>query len=202
MTSTDYLNSFPFASKLLTSHCESSINSKNSPHSLVPGVTLRPSLPILDQSYLNTGREHMQVYRIADNTPTQHSPHFLTKHWDPEHTTINRRRQMWALISCLISWIFRRWTPTKLQLIKDDQWRQDTPELNSKGWECLNTCHFSAFMFLVHLQISQKTFFLFQEEQVNLIPFGIMLWILFRHTVCSINIQGGRMLNGDQKQPY
>ena len=41
--------------------------------------------------------------------------------------------------SCPINWIYHRWTPIKL--IKDNQWKQDAPELNfeshSKGSESL-----------------------------------------------------------------
>lgn len=61
MTSTNDFNSRPFANKLFPFHCESSINSKNSLHDLVPGITLRPSPPILDQSHQNTDSEYTSV---------------------------------------------------------------------------------------------------------------------------------------------
>ena len=52
--------------------------------------------------------------------------------------------------SCPINWIYHRWTPMKLlKHLKDNQWRQDAPELNfdshSKGAEYLR--YFKFFFF-------------------------------------------------------
>ena len=35
--------------------------------------------------------------------------------------------------SCPINLIYHRWTPMKFRIIKDNQWKQDAPELNFKS---------------------------------------------------------------------
>ena len=48
-------------------------------------------------------------------------------------------RQVCLSKSCPINWIYHRWTPKLKKHLKDDQWKQDAPELNShsKGSEYL-----------------------------------------------------------------